>query len=186
MNEGIFSGLGSGAIMGPIGSFLKPQLKGTTLPITNPGFIEGLSGWTVESGAPAVWTESGVPSGFKYFAGPNASSISSYRINLTDLGVPSTVLDSGTLSVAIGYHAWTYPGDSNYGNVGLRCLTSDRSVIQTYWSANRTADTITWYTDIYVLPVNTRIIEILLKGTRSSGTNCDAYFSTISGSLGFI
>ena len=72
--------------------------------LKNPGFEDGLNQWTTDHGT--IRTGSPAPhGGGKYLMGSTDGSATSYTyqtVDLIDLGIPVSVIDSGNLDVHFG------------------------------------------------------------------------------------
>ena len=155
------------------------QLQNGNL-LTDPGFENGLSGWTTDAAAVAG-TAPGGPSAYDgssyFFAGPDTlTGDAQQQVNLLQLGYSATQLASGTLSVSFGGYtrslAETTPDtgsititfyDSTDSNV-LGSMTVDASNTTQQWSL--TSGTI-------ALPENTQYIEFEFNATAHSGDTSD-------------
>lgn len=174
------------------GDFEQSSLQEYSLFLLNPGAETGdVSSWTAEVGSLDV-RDFNPPAyeGIYYFsAGPNPATRARQRLDLTQQGLPSGVLDSGGAWAKVRWQQSAY-SDQDPGGMGLRALTSaDATLDEQYSGSDWTpfgggaSGPWYWYPRCYAmdLPANTRKLDAIYNaGPRTAGTNNDLYVDIIT------
>lgn len=147
--------------------------------LTNPGFEDGLTGWTP---SPSSWTTStgGAPEGSRYaYAGESSNNTFTLRQTVV-VSQWSPVIDDGDLQVILrgSHRAGGWKNDPNYFVITFK--DTDGMPLGTH--EGNSNDWVDWQPlDVSPMaPVGTRAIEFAAVCTKSSGTQCDGYYDAIS------
>ena len=157
-------------------------------PLVNSDFETGdLSGWTVETGNAQIRTSSPDPHQGTYYIFGNSTPefILSQEVDLIGAGLGTDDIDGGLVTFQVdGYRAsWESSPPIDEGEFQLRFKDENRNVIIV---ANSGLEAITpEFTWVYrslqnSIPAGTRYVDVILRGYRRSGSNCDGYFDQIS------
>lgn len=163
-----------------------------TITLTNAGAEAGdASGWTVETGVLDVRASNPDPhnGSWYFFAGNQASMIVRQRFDIaTETGLTTGEIDtlatSGDIWARVDWWQTGYSSGSDAGGAGIRTLDGVPSEIDVQYSDIIDIEPafVDWYLRGFVKDVDngSRNIDVLLRGTRFSGTNNDAYFDDIT------
>ena len=158
--------------------------------LTNPGAETGdTTGWTVELGTIAFTPDIQPFSGTYVFYGATGINeyIMSQEVDLVSDGVSTTDIDAGILFFNFFAKQACYYYDSNYhqdkGQMIIRFNDASKSEIST--SENEliaTPQGHLWFTRSVIasIPVNTRYIDVVIRGVRTNNDLVQAYFDNMS------
>jgi Ca2+-binding RTX toxin-like protein len=157
------------------------QLQNGNL-LTDPGFEQGLTGWTTDPAALAGVAPSG-PSAYDggsyFFAGPNtAAGYAQQQVNLLAAGYSVAQLDSGTLTVSFGGYTRSYPATPpDTGSITVSFIDASGTTVLGSITVNSANATDHWAltSGTIALPTGTRSIVYQFNANRKSGTSDNAY-----------
>jgi len=145
--------------------------------ISNPGFENGLDGWSSTDGADIRSWDPVAYEGSQYLYGRNTVTFSVWQdIDLFSQGYTATQIDAGELSVVYGgvQSGWGTQEDS--GTISIRLFDEDMielgsSSLGAFYSNH------TWVSRMGAsdLLADTRYIQYHFEGTRVEFSNADAY-----------
>ena len=161
-------------------------LSDGSVALVNPNAETGsISGWTVETGSLGVRQASPSPhsGSYYFFAGTDAICLARQRVDLVSLfSSIASPIDAGIASCVLSWYQASYDAASDPGCMGLRFLDASLSTISTSMATSLyVSPSLTWVQrSVSVsIPVLTRYVDILISGTRTSGTNNDSYYDDI-------
>ncbi len=144
--------------------------------LTNPGFENGLTGWTIVSGTAGLGNASPTPDpllgGTQYLTGSDSSLFEATQtISLSALGYSDAVIDAEGLTADFS-GTITGPGASN-GITGLRFIDSIGD-LSFFMLNNGATDTWTTSSNDVFIPFGTRSVEFVFRSNSPENTFFDA------------
>ncbi|NII54415.1 hypothetical protein [Luteibacter sp. SG786] len=173
------------------GSYESGSLSTYTLTLTNPGAESGnTTGWTSESGNLNVFPSTTLPphnGSWSFYTGNQALSITRQRVTVPS-GAQSAI-DAGNAWVKARWWQASNDATSDPGGAGIRTLdATPTQLTEAYSGQQATPLSVTgsgpypWWPRAFeaAAPSGTRNVDMLLKSTRTSGTNNDTYADDFS------
>ena len=154
--------------------------------LENPGAEFGLISWSTTAGHHESLLNgqcNGISphSGLRYFAVGGLCDSASYAQAVQEVHVPESLyeeIDSGLAKASYGGYLSNYNGD-DHPEIKLVFKGGDQSVLGESESIGSFEDTWTLTSAIHSLPPLTRHIDMVLMGTRNSGSDNDSYFDDL-------
>ena len=152
------------------------------LALINPGGENGLTGWSVSSGAATTATNPAPRSGlYCFFVGPGVTFAEIYQ----DVAIPTAAIsnvDASLAAVSITWWQRAWATNNDQGRLGLRFLDQSNNLLSERYSTY--IDNNPWQSftiNKAKIPANTRTIRVVLQGQRISGSDpdTDVYFDDI-------
>lgn len=175
------------------GSYESRTMTAIQVTLTNPGAESGTTGWTTESGTLSQIANTGsaanliAHSGTNAFGGVNvAGYVARQRVAITGLGLSTTQLDSGNYWLKARWWQASLQESiaRDTGGNGLRLLDGSLVQISENYSPqfaaqlSNAASRYPWNPRSYpqAIVANTRTVDVLMKGTRSTGSGSTQSF----------
>ncbi len=153
--------------------------------LTNPGFENGLDGWTASPGsaAAAVGEETGYPAAYGgssyYAAGAVQQGTVSQTVNLLSSGLTATQIDAGGLNLVFGGRVISgnaFPPDQGQIEVTMLAANGTTVLGTSTVQAPNTTDRWALAGGTTALLAGTRFVEYTFTSTRQSGETFDESF----------
>lgn len=153
--------------------------------IQNSGAENGAANWTgqIESLTNNECNSVPVFDGLRFFAVggvcSNESSVG-YSPQMIDISSYATAIDSGLYNVLYSAYMRAYASNNDVPELYIEFLNQQQTLLTTSSSISNTNATWTNKVSQYPVPLGTRFLKVMLKGTRLAGTDNDSYFDNIN------
>ena len=148
----------------------------------NPGFENGVAGWTVDVGAGTLNGSGASPAPFEgttyFFAGPNAQGFADQTIDLLAAGFTTAQLDSGSFAVSFGGRIRSFSESVvDRGQIAVTFLDTTSQPIGAGLLAVASNATDRWELvgGHRTIPAGTRGVRCHFQADLSTGPNNDSY-----------
>jgi acid phosphatase type 7 len=157
--------------------------------LLNPDAESGISSWTgnIESLTNNECGSVPVYQGLRFFgvggicANEMTNGLATQMVNVTSY---QTLIDQGLASAALRGYLRTWANNNDKPEMYLECVNASGSILATSSIlSNTTPVWLPQYLSMSI-PVGTRGIRVVLKGTRLAGTDNDSYFDALSLEVG--
>lgn len=161
-----------------------------TLTIINPGFETGdFTGWSIDSGSPAVRNDAGGGTIAPYEGNWYAASVEdldgwflkSDPIDLVDQGLDVTDIDAGIVDFIVYWYQIRFEPGNDPGRAAIRWLNASQVQIGAdEWSPYGEFEDWTHRNYLARAPANTRYVQIRLHSKRDIGDYASAFFDLVT------
>ena len=153
--------------------------------LQNPGAENGVTNWTgqIESLLSDECNSVPVYDGSRFFAvgGVCANETNvGYAHQIVDVTSYASTIDSGLYSVYFNAYMRAYASNNDVPEMYIEFLNQQQTLISTSTYISNATNTWTNKFNQELIPIGTRFLKVMLKGTRLAGTDNDSYFDNLN------